>query len=332
MLVTRRMSVISSSEGSHAPRREGASSRPQVDVAVVTWNTRDLTVEALRRLLDEDAGCDVRLLVRDNGSTDGTAEAIRKLVPEAELDAGDTNLGFAKAMNALIARARAPWFFALNSDAWPDPGALVTLVRTAEAFPAAAAVAPRLERPDGTLEHSTHPFPSLRVAAVTATGAYRLIGAERARRMMLVGAWHHDAPRAVDWAVGAALLMRRAALDDIGGFDERFFMYAEDLEWCWRARRRGWEIRFEPAALVRHVGNASGERRYGSHRTEAYLRNTYRFYRREHGAASTALYRAINVAGSARLWARSVLGRNARRAEVWREQLRAHLSAGRGAG
>jgi hypothetical protein len=299
--------------------------RPRVDVGVVTYNTRDLTVHALRRLLDTDQGCAIRLLVRDNASSDGTAEAIAAAVPEAELDAGRDNLGFGAATNRLMARSDAPFFFALNPDAWPEPGAIRTLVETAVAHPECAAVAPRIERPDGTLEHSTLPFPSSRVAALLATGAHRLLSAERLDALMLEGAWAHDRPREVDWAVGAALLIPRAALLDIGGFDERFFMYAEDVEWCWRARSRGWTIRFEPDALVRHVGNASGAQTYGRRRREAYMRNTYRFYGRVHGRPATWLYRGLNVAGSARRWAVHRARGQRGAADHWAVELRAHL-------
>src|SRR4051812_11260765 len=135
---------------------------------MVTWNSRDVTVDALERLLRSDQGCDFRLLVRDNGSTDGTPEAIRERFPDVEVDAGTDNLGFAGGMNRIIARSDAPWFFPLNSDAWPEDGCLATLVRAAEGHPTAAAVAPLLLRPDGTLEHSTHPFPSPRVALMVA--------------------------------------------------------------------------------------------------------------------------------------------------------------------
>src|SRR5207253_2003053 len=121
-------------------------------------------------------------------------------------------------------------------------------------------------------------------------------------RMLLDGWWRHDVARPVDWAVGAALLMRRSALDVVGGFDERFFMYAEDLEWAWRAHARGYETWFEPAAVVRHVGNASGAQLYDTTRTAAYLRNTHRFYREAHGPLAAALYRGLEAAGSATQW------------------------------
>jgi GT2 family glycosyltransferase len=304
--------------------------RTRVDIGVVTFNTAELTTRALRGLLDQDHGCDLRLLIRDNGSTDGTPDAIAAKLPEASLDASGDNVGFAAGMNSLLARSDAPWFLALNSDAWPEPGAIATLVAAGERFPTAAAVAPRLERPDGTLEHSTHPFPSVGLAALLATGAWRLLGPERLEALALQGHWDHRRARPVDWAVGAALLMRRTAVEHVGGFEERFFMYAEDLEWCWRARQHGWDIRFEPSAVVRHVGNASGASAYGSRRTAAYMRNTYRFYRSQHGALATGAYRAMNLLGSGRRYAGSRLRRRRGEAAFWAEQLRASLVSTRG--
>lgn len=300
---------------------------PRVDVGVVTWNTRDLTVRALRRLIDLDSGCDLRVLVRDNGSTDGTAAAIAREFPQVEVDAGEANLGFAGGMNTLIDRSDAPWFLALNSDAWPEEDAIHRLVETAGRRPSAAAVAPRLERPDGELEHSTHRFPSLGVAALLALAPRRLLRGLLGRRLLLEGAWQHDEPRSVDWAVGAALLMRRSALEEIGGFDERFFMYVEDLDWCWRARRSGWEIRFEPRAVVTHVGNASGRAAYGSERTAAYLHNTYRFLESERGRLFAWLFRRLSTAGVLRNLLSARIARDAGGVDYWRVQLRAHRAA-----
>jgi GT2 family glycosyltransferase len=303
------------------------SGLPRVDVGVVTWNTADLTVRALRHLLDEDQGVELRLLVRDNGSTDGTPDRLRNEVPEAHVDAGVDNLGFAAGVNSLLDRSDAPWFLPLNSDAWPRPGAIGRLVEVAGAHPRAAAVAPRLERPDGELEHSTHPFPSLLVAATMAAGGDRWLPRALAHRMMLEPAWDHRRARDVDWAVGAALLMRREAIEDVGGFDERFFMYAEDLAWCHRAAALGWSIRFDPSAVVVHVGNASGRQSYGGRRTRTYLENTHRWYLHEHGRGRSVAYRVLSAAGAARH------ERSARRcgdgpaAEFWREIRRLHLAA-----
>jgi len=298
--------------------------RPRVDVGVVTWNTAQLTADALRNLIDSDQGVDIRLLVRDNGSEDGTPEVVAQKVPEAEIEVGP-NVGFGAGTNALIAKSDAPWFFALNPDAWPEPGAIGRLVEVATAAPRAAAVAPRIENPNGGLEYSTHPFPSARVAAVVGFGLDRVLPRTILERMALERYWLHDAPRTVDWAVGAALLMRRTALDEIGGFDEKFFMYAEDLEWCWRAHRRGWEIRFEPTALVRHHRNVSGRKAFGGGRPVGrYYHNTYRFYRDEHGRAATWLLRNLNLVGALRLAALARLRGDDAARRQWMEQARAH--------
>lgn len=303
---------------------EAAAGRPRVDVGVVTWNTRDMTAAALRRLLDTDQGCELRILVRDNGSSDGTPETLLRLVPEAEVEAGDENLGFAGGVNTIIRRSDAPWLFLLNSDAWPEPGAIRRLVDAAAEHPRAAAVAPRLERPGGALEHSTFPFPSLRVAAVMAFRRARLSDRE-ADALMLEGAWRHDRARRVDWAVGAALLMRREAVLDVGGLDDRFFMYVEDVEWAWRAAKKGWEIWFEPAALVRHVGNASGAQRFGDRRTFEDITNRYRFFRREHGALAAAAYRGLNLAGCGLRYAQARRRHDGEGARSWRTQFVANL-------
>jgi GT2 family glycosyltransferase len=299
-----------------------------VDVGVVTWNTRDLTVQALQRCLDTDQGVDIRLLVRDNGSTDGTADAIAAGFPDAVIDADADNLGFGRGVNRLLARSDAAWFLTLNSDAWPEAGAIRRMVDLAESQPRCAAVAPLLLRPDGSLEHSTQAFPSARITTLAAWPGYARRHPDRAQALMFPRVWMHDERRTVDWAVGAALLLRRSAVDQLGGFDERLFMYAEDLEWCLRANRAGWSIWFDPSAIVRHVGNASGGQSYGgvgsSNRVRAYWRNTYRVHRWYHGPMSTVALRGANVVRAGTKWARYA-GRNKGAATYWRRQLGAHF-------
>lgn len=282
-----------------------------VDIGIVTYGARDVAMAAIGQLLDV-AG-DARVLVHDNASPDGTADAIAAAHPSVEVHCNPVNVGFAAGMNQLLARSTAPWLLALNPDAWPEPGAIDRLVKAGDAHPRAAAVAPLVLRPDGALEHSVQPLPSLRVAAVCAIGGY-----ERLLR--------RDRPGDVGWAVGAALLLRRAAVADIGGFDERLFLFAEDLEWCWRAHERGWTIRFEPAAVVRHVGGASASPVYGRRRTRAHLHNTYRVFRQRRGRLATAAYRALNVLGCARLYVLARLRRDAAGRAESADQLRAHLA------
>lgn len=295
-----------------------------MDVGIVAWNTRDLTLDAIGRLLVASPDVDLRVLVRDNGSTDGTAQAVAARFPDVHLDIGD-NVGFSGGVNAMLARSSAPWFVTLNSDAWPEPGALRRLVEVAEERPRAAVVAPLLLRPDGALEHSTHPFPGLAAAALTGLGLQRLVSDSVAERLCLPGAWAHDSARQVDWAVGAALLLRRTAVDEIGGLDDSLFMYAEDLEWCWRARRAGWETWFTPDAVVRHVGNASGEQRYGASREQVVIANANTVVGRYRGRWWARLWRSLNAAGALRLAVLAAARRDRGRASFWWRQIPAHL-------
>jgi GT2 family glycosyltransferase len=290
---------------------------------MVTWNTRDLSVEALTRVVDVCAGLDVRILVRDNGSSDGTAEAITAALPQVEVDVGEENLGFAAGVNTLLARSDAPWFFLLNSDAWPEPGAIQTLIDVSRREPRAAIVAPRLLGLDGTVEESTHRFPSLRLALVQLCGAYRWPGV--GDRFLVPGYWYFDQHRVVDWAVGAAWLLRRDAISDVGPFDDRYVMYVEDVDWCWRAARKNWQVVFEPAAVVCHVGNASGEQRYAEGRTATWLHNTYFFYREAHGQVPALVFRILNVALAGRLWLGARVRRDHRAAGRWAEHVRGSL-------
>jgi hypothetical protein len=248
---------------------------------MVTWNTRDTTLEALAALYAV-APAGTRVLLRDNGSSDGTAEAIAAAYPDVELDAGEANLGFAGGVNTILRRSTAPWVLLLNSDAWPEAGAIEEMVECAQRHPLAAAVAPTLRDRDGRPEISTWPFPSILTTLVAGRRGY--YDPSRA----------DHAERAVDWAVGAALLLRREALEEIGKLDESLFMYAEDVEWCWRARECGWEIWLAPEAVIWHIGNASGAHRYGASQPAKWIPNSVAVYRRRHTAIGTWLWQATN--------------------------------------
>ena len=305
--------------------REPDSTRPRVDVGVVTWNTARLSVDALRRLVESDQGCELRVLVHDNDSSDGTAAAISDALPNVEVVRSAENLGFAQGVNRLLARSDAPWFFMLNSDAWPEAGAIGALVRNAERHPRVAAAVPLLLRPDGSVEHSTHPFPSLTTAALDAAGGRHWLPRRWLERLSLEGAWHLDRERPIDWAVGAAMLLRRSAVDDIGGLDERFFMYVEDLDWCWRARRAGWEVRFEPNAVVRHVGGVSGNRRFGESRAALEAANLRVLLDERLGLRRARWYRALVVAAAGRHLVSARLRGDADDEAWWRLQIRTTL-------
>jgi GT2 family glycosyltransferase len=186
-------------------------------------------------------------------------------------------------------------------------------------------VAPRVLRPNGQLERTVHPFPSPGLSLRLARSRYAERHPDWARQHAQPEAWAHDEGRVIDWAHGAALLLRRSAVEVIGGFDERLFMYAEDFEWCWRAHLRGWSVWFEPSAVIRHVGNASAVQNYGTRRLHAQWRNNYRVYRWHRGAVPTVGLRAANLARATTELTRAVVRRKPGAAKYWRQQLRVHF-------
>ena len=258
----------------------------QITVAIVSWNTRDLLRDCLAPL---PASVDVWVV--DNGSTDGSGEMVRAHFPGVRLVESERNLGFGGAVN-LVARATStPWLVVANADVRVTEGALDALVSAAERDPGAGAVAPRLVLPDGSTQHSVFAFPTVPFTVLFVLG---LAG----DRLCVPGRWNWRRARRVPWAIGAFLLVRRDAWNAAGGFDERQWMYAEDLELGWRLRQAGWATRFEPRAVVHHVSAASTTTAWGWMRTARWQRATYAWVLRRRGWLALRTVALLNVAGA----------------------------------
>jgi GT2 family glycosyltransferase len=219
----------------------GAGAAPVV-VAVVSWNTRELLRRCLGSLADSAASGLAAVWVIDNGSADGSAEMVRREFPWASLMVAESNLGYGRAVNAVAGRTRSTWIVAANADVELAPGALESMLAAASDRPLVGAVAPRLER-DGAAERSVHRFPTLANTALAWAGFERRLDLTRAG--------------VVDWAHGALLLIRRAAFDQVGGFDPNHWLFVEDVDLCWRLAGAGWAVRYEPSAEVVHAGAAA---------------------------------------------------------------------------
>jgi N-acetylglucosaminyl-diphospho-decaprenol L-rhamnosyltransferase len=268
---------------------------PEIDVVTVSWNVRDELLSCLQSV-EASVGVTPHIVVVDNDSADGSAEAVATRFPDVRLVRNDSNEGFSKAVNRGAAMGSAPYLLLLNPDTVAPPDALSRLVAHLDALPGHAAVAPRLVFEDGTPQHSAYPFPSVATSLLLGTGLHRLLPRATKARMLLEGSWQSDVERDVPWALGAALLMRRADWVAIGPLDERFFVYAEDLEWCDRAGRQGHPIRFVPDVELVHHGNRSGALGFGDQRTRAHMTNALAFLRRRHGSAWTSAFVGVNAA------------------------------------
>lgn len=227
-----------------------------LSVIIVSYNTRQMTLDCLQTLSAGLGGLATEVVVVDNASTDGSAAAIAEVHPEVSLIANARNVGFGAANNQAMERARGEFFLLLNSDAFVRPDAAPSLVKYLRAHPDVAVVGPRLLNADGSLQVSCFPFPSparawLENLWVSAAFPHHPRWGDYRR-------WPHDRERLVDSVIGACMLVRREAYAQVGGFDERFFMYSEELDWQRRLRDRGWRVAFTPDAQVTHLGGASG--------------------------------------------------------------------------
>jgi len=264
---------------------------PEVAVAVVSWNTRDLLRECLRSLAREERA---EIWVVDNASSDGSAQMVREQFPAIRLEALDKNIGFGAAVNLVASKTTAAWIAPANADVALRPRALSAMLDAGRRLPRAGVVAPRLELPSGATQHSVYAFPTVPFTVLFNLGFHRRFG----DRLCLEGYWDPSRERDVDWAIGAFLLVRRAAWDAAGGFDEQQWMYAEDLDLGWRIRRAGYTTRYVPSAVVLHHSGAATAQAWGDERTLRWLRSTYAWMLRRRGPIRTRATALINVVGA----------------------------------
>jgi N-acetylglucosaminyl-diphospho-decaprenol L-rhamnosyltransferase len=274
-----------------------AQHRPRVTVAVVSFNTRELLIRCLRSLAGEVEPGGAEVWVVDNGSDDGSPQAARDHAPWARLLQPENNLGFGRAVNLVARHTRSEWLACANADVALEPGALTALL-DAGADQRVGCVAPRLVLPDGSTQSSLHSLPTIPFTLALNLGLYRL-GAGIADRLLIPGRYDLERPRDAPWAVGAFLLVRRSAFDDVGGFDERQWMYAEDLDLGWRLRQAGWRTRYEPRARVLHASAAATEPAFGPDRVPRFMRATYAVIVRRRGIGLAWVTATINVLGAA---------------------------------
>ena len=200
---------------------------PAVRVGIVSWNTAGLLERCLAALPAALEGAEAEVVVVDNASADGSAEVASS---HARVVRNPTNVGYAKAMNQALAGSGAEVLIALNPDTEPPPGSLATLVRRLLADPCVGLVAPLLVGADGASQWTARRFPSVGVGAATCILPRRLQRGRIGRRLLLEPADQPAAPADVDWAIGAVHVIRVEALEGRAPYDERWFMYVEDIE------------------------------------------------------------------------------------------------------
>ena len=230
---------------------------PVLSIIVISYNTREMTLACLASVLAETR-TPFELIVVDNASTDGSAEAIAESFPDVRLLAESTNHGFAPAHELALPLARAPWVLLLNPDTVVLDGALDKLLAFAEARPEAGIWGGRTVYADGNLNpYSCWGRMTLWSTLCRTMGLSGLLPRSELFNSEVIGDWPRDTIREVDIVTGCLFLMRRADWDALGGFDPVFFMYGEETDLCLRAAAAGHRPAITPAATIVHYGAAS---------------------------------------------------------------------------
>jgi len=293
-----------------------------LSIIIANWNTHELLAQCLQSLEDTVRDSSFDVWVVDNGSSDGSVVMVRERFPRVHVIANSENVGFARGNNQAIARCEGRYVVLLNSDTQALPGSLDSAVKFMDEHPCAGLAGVRLLNPDGTFQASYTPFPTL-------WREFLILGG-LGRRLIrpTFPSWgpqvKKGAQRIRGYVEGACLLARREAADQIGGLDERIFMYAEDVDWCYRLHQAGWEVWYLPHSPIVHYGGQSSKKRRGRMEAELYRSRVY-FFRKHYGGAAAFCLKSLIYAmtlikmlvhGALRFVTR---GRRGRQVASWRE-------------
>jgi hypothetical protein len=254
-----------------------------LSIVIVNWNTRELLRDCLTSVLSPCGGLAVEILVVDNASSDGSAAMVRAGFPAVRLIESPRNIGFAAGNNLALRQVRGRHVFLLNSDTLVRGDVLADAVAWLDAHPSAGVVGPLVLNSDGTLQPSCSSFPTLRNLALQLLGVTRIARLDGYR---LTG-WDRSTARRVEVVSGAAMFVRRAAMEEVGLLDESFFFYGEETDWCHRFVRAGWEVVFVPLPAVTHFGG--GSVRALNHRRDVLLTEGVTRLHRKHGGLLAGL-------------------------------------------
>lgn len=270
----------------------GGTQPPRVSVVIVSHNTRDELLRCLDSLA-RDVGLPLEVLVVDNASADGSADAVRHGFPGARVIESGENVGFSRANNRGLRESRAPYVLILNSDVETKPGCIETLLSLLEGRPEVGIVGPRTLNADGTIQVSS----GAHLTPPSEWRQRRLVRGVRERRPRALAEAERRQAREFepDWVSAACLLARREALEAVGGFDEAFFLYEEDADLCRRVRQAGWRVVFTPRAeVVHHLGRSMA--RAGARPRLEYQRSHLLYYRKHNGPFLTLALRLYLLA------------------------------------
>lgn len=288
-----------------------ATQRIDVSIVILNYNTCEHLRACLQALLDEgsttlsNGALQAEVFVVDNASSDGSADMVAAEFPWVRLIRSPRNGGFAHGNNQALKLARGSAVLLLNPDALVPDGAIVRFVELLDSHPEAGIIGPKLVKEDGSMHLACRrSFPTPEIAFYRVSGLSRLFPNSPHFGRYNLTFVDEDVSIEVDAVCGACMLVRRDVLDTTGLLDERFFMYGEDIDWCLRAHKAGWTVRYEPSVVVTHLHGAASRKR-AVRTTFHFFRAMDLFYRKHYvdryhplltGVIRTSIYAALTVA------------------------------------
>jgi len=275
-----------------------------LSIIIVNWNVKELLYYCLQSLLtacQTAPALSVEIIVVDSASGDGSPHMVRDHFPEVRLIASDKNLGYAGGNNAGAAAARGRYLLLLNPDTVVSPEAPARMVDYMETHLAVGALGPQLLWPEGRVQSSRRRFPTLGALFWESTLLEQWFPHNRYAQAYHLAEQAPDHIQKVDWVVGAAILIRRAAWLQVGPIDETFFMYFEETDWCRRSAELGWEVHYLPTAQVTHYEGKSSEQLLAE-RTLRFQRSKIHYTRKYFGPGWALLLRLFLWSAFAIQW------------------------------
>ncbi|HBX70142.1 MAG TPA: glycosyltransferase family 2 protein [Chloroflexi bacterium] len=259
-----------------------------LSIVIVNWNTQDLLDQCLHSVYQHPPRNSFEIWVVDNASTDGSVRMVEQQYPQVRLIKSAENLGFARGNNLALEKCQGNYVFLLNPDTEVHPAAIDILIEFLEAYPQAGVAGSTLLYADGSLQTSSYPFPTL------TREFWRLLHLDRWHAYGVYDQHHWDRcqPRKVDVVQGAALLVRKAVLVQVGYFDPDYFMYTEEVDLCYRIHKAGWDLFWVPQSEIVHYEGQSTKQVP----VEMFLqlnKTKLRFIRKHHGKIAGAIYKLI---------------------------------------
>lgn len=264
---------------------------PEITIVVVSYNTKSLLLECLASIIESTSKTAVEIIVVDNDSKDGSPDATHEAYPQVQIITNTVNVGFGAACNQAIKATSSPFILLLNSDARLTPESLRILHQSITSNESCGAVGCRLVNDEGSEMINTRNFLTPFNQAFELTGMTKYLSSRHLSRTYRPRPEVRHLDCSVDWIDGACLMLRREALDEVGLFDEQFFMYSEDEDLCLRLKKHGWSICYSIDAVAFHKGGASGTKNRQGLLRHFYLSQMLFLYKHR-GRASVRMYKA----------------------------------------